>query len=283
MVAKPGDFLRLTRQKQRFIEELREYLSCRGFSIEVSVGISSPRHLAKLKPRIFTVELKKFGKVLWGDENILNLVPNYPFSRIDLLDGFILLNNRIIEQLKVLDLIKENKDIPAYVNNKAYWQMANVLLTLFGEYRALYSQKQEQVAGLFQQNPQLREIFPDFPAKLNQAVLSARLPAKKGTDALENWQIIRLDYKKLWFYYLQKLISKSDCRYKDCLRQADYSSRVKGWLKFIAQNNFSFIAIKQALFYANTTSPQFYVYARAAQVYFDDLDNAVVRCEIIDQ
>ncbi|HQP12982.1 MAG TPA: hypothetical protein PK470_09490, partial [Candidatus Omnitrophota bacterium] len=67
---------------------------------EVCVGFTTKRHLRRLKPHIFTLELKKFGKVICGDPSVLDLIPDYTPADLSRLDALVLLCNRIVEQLK---------------------------------------------------------------------------------------------------------------------------------------------------------------------------------------
>ena len=81
---------------------------------KITLNSTTRNHLSKLKPYIFAVEVKKFGKVLWGDKEVLDLIPNYDFKDIEPFDGFVLLNNRIVEQLILWNKIQEKKEVHAY-------------------------------------------------------------------------------------------------------------------------------------------------------------------------
>ena len=105
-VAKPDSFNRL----RDISGKTRDYLRSLGVDIKLSIGLTTKKHLKKLKPCIFTVEVKRFGKVLWGDKKVLDNIPDYSKEDIVPLDGFILLNNRIVEQLMLLVDIHRGKE-----------------------------------------------------------------------------------------------------------------------------------------------------------------------------
>ena len=128
IILKPGEF----NYARNFLnaEQIQEKLKASGFNVDISFGATTRKHLKKYKPCIFTIEMKKFGKVLWGNMVILDNIPDYSEQDIPALDGFILLNNRIVEQLKLLKMILLSQDVCGYSFDKGYVQIVNSFLVL---------------------------------------------------------------------------------------------------------------------------------------------------------
>ncbi len=195
----------------------------------VNVKFTTKEHLAKFKPYIFTVELKKFGKVLFGDKNILDLIPNYRYEDIKPLDGFILLNNRIVEQLILLNKIVDNQKINQYDFDKSYIQLVNSLLVINRQYKSLYPEKQEVFRGICKD----KELLD----KAELAFVSIKQPSKAAIDqleALKKWKEVRGYFRKVWLDEIKTL------------------GRIKCWLRVLT-----------------TSRPiRYFVYQKAASLYF---------------
>src|SRR5205807_6068276 len=92
-------------------QSIEEGVSRRGILARVTLSAVHPDYLRKLRPHIFAYELKKCGRVIWGDSQILSLVPRFSASRIPFEDAWRLLCNRMIEQLEVLDGLEDRPTI----------------------------------------------------------------------------------------------------------------------------------------------------------------------------
>jgi len=198
-----------------------------------SLGFTTRKHLKRLKPYIYTVEVKKFGKVLCGDKNILNLIPDYSFTDINPIDGFILLNNRLVEQLILLNKIEEAGKINQYEFDKAYVQLVNSLLVVNRSYKSLYPEKQEEFHKIFRNN---NYAFLD---KINVALTSIRQPSKNlvnKTEALNYWLEVREYFKKTWAEETKTL------------------GKIKCWVNVLGSGR----------------PEKFFIYQKASKLYFSD-------------
>lgn len=179
----------------------------------LSLGLTTRNHLKRLKPYIYTVEVKKFGKVLSGDKDILKLIPDYSYADIKPIDGFILLNNRIVEQLILLSKINDGQTINQYDFDKGYIQLVNSLLVLNRRYKSLYPEKQEEFkkidssAASLPQNDKddglLNKIEEAFASINNQRSGIASAPTVPRNDVnreetLKKWLELREYFKKVW-------------------------------------------------------------------------------------
>lgn len=160
----------------------------------VYLGFTTRDRLTKLRPYIYTVEVRKFGKVLHGDKNIVSSIPDYSFEDIALVDGFRLLNNRIVEQLILLNRIENGEVVNQYDFDKGYIQLVNSILVLNGRYRSLYAEKLEEFRKLDKIDPGLRK-------KADEAFVSIKLVPLPEIDrdrALEKWLELREYFRMIW-------------------------------------------------------------------------------------
>ena len=171
---------------------------------KLTIGLTTQRHLERLKPYIFAVETKKFGKVVWGDNGILNCIPNYSFQDIATQDGFTLLNNRIVEQLMLWQRIKRGESIILYDLMKGYIQMTNSILAFHQCYRALYPEKEEAISKLFEEKNNFSALFPGLLEKIHAAFILLKngsiIKSIDSKEALEKWEELKIHMKNVWNY-----------------------------------------------------------------------------------
>ena len=240
---------------------------------KLTIGFTTKRHLPKLKPYIFTVETKKFGQVVWGERNILDYIPDYSERDIALLDGFILLNNRIVEQLELLDKIEQGKAIYQYELNKGYIQIVNSLLAFNKRYKSLYPEKIREFRNVYKKgNANLIQKVEEAFDSLEQP--QAKILSKE--EALAKWQELRGYFKEVWVYEVENLLrvlGTTDKKYEMLIekfvRIPNLGSRIKGWGKvFLAHNKKLFKSLRKIPFWLFRSSPQFLIYQKAIKEYF---------------
>lgn len=235
----------------------------------VSIKFTTGNHFKRLKPYIFTIELKKYGKVLWGDKKILELIPDYSYEDIDPKDGFILLNNRIVEQLIIWQKASSGQHVRHYDVAKGYIQLVNSYLAVNRTYKSLYPEKQEEFNRVYKGNGYLKD-------KVNQAFAFLKQPENRilaQDDALRQWKELRNYYRQLWKEQVRIFAKPSS-----------FIERIKGWVKVLVdprkRSLFSCTEITANIF---KTSPQFIIYQQAAGEYFSNNQNAFKISRIIKQ
>ena len=204
-----------------------------SFDNNVSLGFTTLKHLRQLKPYIYTIEVKKFGKVLYGHSNILNLIPDYSYENIEPIDGFILLNNRIVEQLILLNRIEDVQGVNQYDFDKSYIQLVNSLLVFNRRYRSLYPDKQDEFRRFYKDSDigLLNKVDEAFASVKQQSGVAIR-----QDEALKKWQEVREHFRKVW------------------IREKRTLGKVKCWIKFLSLGK----------------PLQFLIYQKAANLYFSD-------------
>jgi hypothetical protein len=81
-------------------EEVTDSLERQGVTCTVHLAAVRPSYVARLPAHIFSYELRHTGRVVFGDEGILELVPEFSPAQMDREDAWRLLSNRMIEWLE---------------------------------------------------------------------------------------------------------------------------------------------------------------------------------------
>jgi len=234
----------------------------------ITVKFTTANRLKRLKPYIFTLELKKYGKVLHGNKKVLDLIPGYTYDDIEPMDGFVLLNNRIVEQLILLQRIKSRESVNQYDFDKGYIQIVNSYLAFNKRYKSLYPEKREQFNRLYIGNSILKDRVNDAFSSIKGSQASKIGPR----EALNQWQELRKFFQEMWLYEAKVL-----CRHStpnSILSLPGLAGRIKGWLKvMISQERRRLFSWKEVIRWFFITSPQYLIYSDAASLYFsDDID-----------
>jgi len=238
--------------------------------IDVTIGQATKDQLRKLRPTIFAVDLKKFGKVLWGRLNILDYVPDYTETAIDPVDAFILLNNRIVEQLKLRLKIEAERPFEYYLYDKGYIQIVNSILAFKRKYKCLYPEKYKAFTEL--NDPQV--------VYLSKQVKEAFDNCRKGrpekimqSGNVDQWSRLRESMKRVWHWEAKELLNNPQLTFKQAVNDfpkiVSKPERLKGWAKLLKQKKLSLLGLgtlKNIMY----TSPQFLIYQDAVSLYFVD-------------
>lgn len=112
------------------------------FSGRFDVGTFLPGDLPSLPPRPGVFDLASHGVVLWGDADVLSLVPSYGEDRIDGVEALVLLENRMISLLGAYpDGDDSERDFTApfrYEIARVYTDIATAVLCAAHAYRPGY-------------------------------------------------------------------------------------------------------------------------------------------------
>jgi len=257
---------------------------------EVCVGFTTKRHLRRLKPHIFTLELKKFGKVICGDPSVLDLIPDYTPADLSRLDALVLLCNRIVEQLKAYVSINKGLSVNQYLIDKGYIQVVNSLLSFDKKYCSLYPEKQTAFAYLTgQKDSPLAGLGLNILAYNNAFVhiLKHEFPLISQKEALEQWKVLRNEFDKVFCYEVAEILKYDRLKIKeavDCLISIpNLMDCAKGWAKVFTRNHAEILRPSEILRSIWCTSPQFLIYQQAARLYFLEEWPAQERMGVIDK
>ncbi|RJO65802.1 MAG: hypothetical protein C4540_00045 [Candidatus Omnitrophota bacterium] len=270
------------------IQKARQKTSVLPLNDKLSLGFAIKKSLKRLKPYIFTVETKKFGKVIWGDPAILNLIPDYPYESIDPLDGFVLLNNRIVEQLILLKKIVDGETISQYYFEKGYVQLANALLAVRKKYRSLYYEKEKELINL-------ANIDKEIVSKIRLAfgiINKKEFRNFTKDEAKASWHQLMEYTKEICLKEKRNCLKKEGGILKEEIKEigkiGGIVDSVKGWVKVISVKCKRMQFSKKELFLNFLrNSPQSLIYQDAVALYFANkhdknrLDQVITRWESV--
>ncbi|UCF05952.1 MAG: hypothetical protein JSV33_02635 [bacterium] len=108
----------------------------------VEVGVLHIEELSKLPPRPGVYDMRVAGRMLHGDETILQHIPPYEPSRIGGRESIVLIENRIIPHLRTVPaaVFEETGDRYRFLYQicRVYTDIATAALGLAGQYRTGY-------------------------------------------------------------------------------------------------------------------------------------------------
>jgi len=136
----------------RLEREIERHLRQQGLCGHVELSPVHTRYLRTMPSEIFAYELRTCGQVVWGERQILSLIPAFSPSGIPLEDGWRMLCNRVVECIEVIDLVVEKPVDPApdgrYRMIKLYLDMATSFLLFQGVYAPTYRERAERLSTL---------------------------------------------------------------------------------------------------------------------------------------
>lgn len=284
------DFRRARKKLHLLSKEISQKLKDNGLFFEVTFGGVNRRYLRRSKPQIFTFELQKYGKIIWGDNDILNEMPPLEKKAIPKKDAINLLFNRMLEQLINYERIQrgedEEKGDAIYHINKGYLDIAGSVLVFEGQYESGYLKR----AGVFQDCfkeidfPCLDKETKDLAEKVRKAAefkLNPSLQLMDETAIKENWKDLSDYFRTIWIWESNRYLGMRETDNIEKLIQGYFKKeslmfKFKGWIKlflhpYLRRGEFSYRRMFRLLFWG---SPQNLIYAALTLLYFgvDNLD-----------
>jgi hypothetical protein len=213
LVFKPGEAL----VKPDRIAEIQKEISGRllRLCIVCPVGLSPvhPTYLQRLGPQIYTFELKQCGSVVWGDPNILAMIPNWSASDIPREDAWRLLCNRMIEQLSAAgQTLGPGSGLtlqPDYQTVKLALDLATSFLIFCGKYAPSYQERSSlliRLAEKYWQIPGQPFALRPFAELVQRLTCWKVCPACGGAGFIASLQPTVWHYaRRLWNWELRQL------------------------------------------------------------------------------
>jgi len=272
-----------TRQMDAVKQEIARTLMNQAIRCPVDLSPVHPNYLKGLPPHILAYELKQCGQVVWGDANILALIPRFAVSDIPLEDAWRLLSNRMVEYLEVatdltLNLAASSPNA-SYLTAKLYLDMATSLLLFVGAYEPTYRMRAEQLRQLAAALPPgLRPPFPldDF-AKCVDACTAYKLQSGKNRDIdpAPSWKEAVEYARRLWNWELRELTRlgaelSDDNLIREWMRRQSLMGRLRGWVRVFRDAGWrgNWIEWPRWLLLARQASPRHWIYAAGAEILF---------------
>ncbi len=282
LVFKPGESLvkadKLS-EIQREIESrlLRTCIACR-------VGLSPvhPSYLARLGPQIYSFELKQCGRVVWGDPDILALIPDWSAGDIPREDAWRLVCNRIIEQLSVASTdplsAQELTLQPDYQTVKLALDLATSFLLFCGEYAPSYQERSARLLKLAEKSHRIRvQPFPLGPfAELVQRLTCWKIcPASGEAESFPSLQPTVWDYAgRLWKWELGQLTGESSelpgaNPMHRWMQLQPRRERLQGWASLVRRCGWRKCFAESPRWWrlGRRASPRYWIYAAAGELF----------------
>ena len=258
--------------------EIERRLLARGIRCKIVVVTSTSAELRKMRPHIYAYELRERGVVVWGDRQVLHLMPRFTPADIPKQDGWWFLCNRMIEQLEsAADANSENDPAVRYRIAKLYLAMAACYLLEIGQYEPSYRERAAHLQQLAaSDDPQPEPIPLQRFAKFVSRCTDLKLHGEKVVlrNDFPQWRDAVSDAEALWRWALSRILGlnpslgRTDLLAALAARQSIFA-RAKGWVRAacVQPLTFSRYGLRWARL-ACSTSPRYLVYEAASEFFF---------------
>lgn len=269
----------VTSQTELLRSRIQDALAAQQIDCEIGLSPVEPAFLRKIRPSIFAYELKTCGQVIWGEPQILDLMPRFEIADIPLEDGWRLLQNRIVE---MVDLPREMPtELPRqmyYRAVKLYLDMATSLLVFASAYAPQYREREQRLRALTAGKearswPFAMDAFTEIVSACTQWKLNGD---QIGSEATWNFWKDAVTYShQLWRWELMIMTGcgpqPTDRELMQAwMTQQPFRDRLRGWLFALRAQGWvrSWRDWRRWLRHAPQASPRYWVYTAASEFLF---------------
>jgi hypothetical protein len=215
----------------------------RNIQCKIDLSAVHMGYFQHLPAHIFTYELKHCGRIIAGDERILQTIPDYSPGDLSREDAWRLLCNRLVEILECADeLSREDKQpssVLRYKIVKLYLDMAASFLVYVGAFVPTYRERCEALMHLAAGKPMVTEYpfdlssFAEIVADCTEQKLAPSAAGELSMDVCLH-AAIQLA-RALWRWELTQLVATkeelTDAELFDrWIRQLPFRKNICGWL-----------------------------------------------------
>lgn len=197
---------------EELCRQIENALSALGIAVPVTMGGMAPADLRALPAHVFTYELKRCGQTVWGDPDVLLLVPEFPSTSISREDAWRMLNNRMVELLEAsVRLWRGRASLPPEVFHrtvKLYLDMATSFLVFQKAYAPSYRQRAASLQALAERAAGTRRGPFDSLMAFSERVgkcTERKLQGGSFGEDFSFWQHALDDARRLWEWELREL------------------------------------------------------------------------------
>jgi hypothetical protein len=263
--------------------EMEKECARAGIVCKVGLAIGDADILRQMRPHIFAYETKFRGRVVFGEEAILDLIPEFKPSDIPLEDAWRLLSNRMIELLEAFseegfsprDLVGPTIQ---YRTIKLQLDMATSSLLFLGRYAPSYTERCESLRCLAKENNTGGDL-PFSLGELAEAVEAStdwKLNHGGSVDGVAEWSWVlrtcRSAYQ-LWDWELQRMTGGRDgASIEKCLlamKKQPRAARFRGWLVVYRECGLPLAKRPWRRWFrlSRSASPRYWTYAVAGELF----------------
>jgi hypothetical protein len=261
--------------------KIEEILLKDGLRCTVHAHAVSPQYFQALPRAIFSYELRKCGRIVWGDPGILELIPDFSLADLSHEDAWRMLCNRMIEQLAFVHrLAADSADLLPdlhYATVKLFLDMATSYLVFAGQYAPSYQTRAQRLQRVAADSP----ANAPFPlAKFAARVSDCTMWKLTGEDeyresSIELWKEAISYMRRLWRWQMMQLAGKTGvltvAELSRALAQRQTAKqRLRGWASVVKRRG----GLKSAVHWprwarmAFHATPRYLVYHAATEVAF---------------
>lgn len=260
--------------------QIESNLLARRVNCKIVVVTATTTQLGNMKPQIYAYELRERGVVLWGDNQVLHLIPPFAASDIPKEDGWWLLCNRMIEQLESAAEANRPDDDDTRVQYriaKLYLAMAASYLLTIGEYCPTYRDRATRLQTLAQGDGTLSTPIPlvrfsRFVSQCTELKLAGEIVG--SPDNFPGWSDAVADAELLWRWTLARMVGLHSGQSRADLlaavaAQQPLLARMKSWARaaYVCRSEFLRHCRRWSQL-ARSTSPRYLVYGAASDLFF---------------
>jgi len=253
-------------------------LKAKGISIKIGVAAVDETFLRSMPTHIEVYELRECGVVLWGDSNILSLIPAFDASRISREDAWRLICNRMVECLEAIALANGDESSPDvfYKMVKLNLDMATSYLVFAEQYAPTYNARARRLKVLAEENawaPMPLGAFADIVA------ICTAYKIGRGAAVTPNvsWQDTVCLVRQLWRWELSLLSGVTD-ELSDhellatWMTQQPLKAKLRGWASVMRRSRLIDNCLQAPRWFRFASpikgSPRYWIYSVAASLYF---------------
>jgi hypothetical protein len=258
-------------------KEAAARLSAEGISIKIGFAGVSESFLRSMPRHIATYELKHCGRVICGDQRVLELVPAFEARELVREDAWRLLANRIVEVLEAIEAAGGDPDDSEvrYRTVKLYLDMATSYLVFTGQFAPSYRERErrlQQAARVTGSSGLDLELLADNVSACTAAKLgAAEIPKPPSTLWRDSVQLAH----DLWRWELRQLTGEeghqSDTELmRVWMHQQPLFVKVRGWASARRRSGRR-LPTSEWLRWARqlrAASPRYLVYVAATAIFF---------------
>lgn len=263
--------------------EIERQLKRRGIACSVGMSPVHPSYLVNLQPHIYAYELRNCGRLLWGDPNVLALIPAFSPGEIPLEDAWRMVCNRMIEQLvgaaegsQTALVLRTQAD---YKTIKLCLDLATSFLLFCGEYAPTYEARSARLKLLSEKASSVDGLpfpLPPFAALVQTVTRWKLLPTSETLDAESLLQPMVWDYaRRLWRWEILQLTGdaggpSNSYLMRRWMRFQPIHRRLRGWVSLARKQSLfsSWRQLPHWLSLAMMGSPRHCIYAAGSELFF---------------
>lgn len=253
----------------------------RGLRASVHAGAVSPRYLQKLPKSIFAYELRHCAKVIWGEPEILTLIPEFAAAEIPHEDAWRMISNRMIELMDASRQFMQDATTLDeglhYATVKMFLDLATSYLVFAGEYRPSYRERGERLLAIANSHRHASPFrLARFAARVQQCTvwkLSGELDHSCQIPKL--WQQAIRYLRRLWRWEIAQITVANEQETIAALiqrlaKRQSRAARLRGWVSVAKGRGWlkSWRRWPRWMQQRLRTSPRYLVYGAAAELVF---------------